>query len=353
MSCPHIKSEVKTEEEDLISRTGGFLCPACGEQLFYEKYFIEHIRERHYKPDLQIQQQDEEQSLFSEFTGGSVHENVYITEQDGCCVQNKCDVLKSEVKTEQSEINGVSGGFLCSDCGVKFLEENSFIKHIKDHVENSGKRKRPKCDEFKNDSDNNNSLGCGIRNRSDSGCIPLETCNPQEKIRATLKYNVTIHSGEKPFKCSECSFATCYKSNFKAHMETHLGEKPFQCPDCLFATADKLHLKVHMKAHSGDKPLKCPDCSYATARKSDLKVHTMTHSGEKPFKCPECSYATARKSHLKVHMTTHWGEKLFKCPECSYATAHKSNLKVHYMKTHSGDKPFKCPDCLFATANQS
>ena len=73
MSCPHFKSEVKTEEEDLISRTGGYLCPACGEQLFYEKYFIEHIRERHYKPDLQVQEQDEEQSLFSEFTEGSVY----------------------------------------------------------------------------------------------------------------------------------------------------------------------------------------------------------------------------------------------------------------------------------------
>ena len=221
MSCPHIKSEVKTEEEDLRSGTGGFLCPACGEQLFYEKYFIEHIRERHYKPDLQVQEQDEEQSLFSEFTGGSVHENGYVTEQDGCCVQNKCDVLKSEVKTEKSEINdvlksevktekseinGVSGGFFCSVCGEKFLEEESFIKHIKDHVENSGKRKSPKCDEFQYDSDNDRSLGSGTRNRSDSGCIPLETCNPEEKIRTKLRYNVTNYSEKKPFKCSECSF---------------------------------------------------------------------------------------------------------------------------------------------------
>ena len=69
--------------------------------------------------------------MFSKFTGGSVHENGYVTEQDGCRVQNKCDVLKSEIKTEQSEINGVSGGFLCSVCGEKFLEEDSFIKHIK------------------------------------------------------------------------------------------------------------------------------------------------------------------------------------------------------------------------------
>ena len=72
MSCSHIKTEVKTEEEDLRSKTGGFLCPACGEQLFYEKYFLEHIRERHYKPDLQVQ--DEKNSLLHEFVRGSVTE---------------------------------------------------------------------------------------------------------------------------------------------------------------------------------------------------------------------------------------------------------------------------------------
>ena len=352
MSCPHIKSEVKTEEEDLISRTGGFLCPACGEQLFCEKYFIEHIRERHYKPDLQVQEQEEEQSLFSDFTKGSVYKNGYVTEQDGCCVQNKCDVLKSEVKTEKSEINGVSGGFLCSVCGEKFLEENSFIKHIKDHVENSGKRKRPKCDEFQNDSDNIRSLVSGIRNRSDSGCIPLETCNPEEKIRANLRYNVKFHSGEKPFKCPDCAYATARKSHLKVHTMTHSGEKPFKCPDCSYATTRKSNLKVHTMTHSGEKPFKCPDCSYATARKSDLKVHTMTHYGEKPLKCPDCSYGTVNKSNFKVHLFTHSGDKPFKCSDCSYATVQKSNLKVH-MKTHSGDKPFKCPDCLFATARKS
>ena len=139
MSCSHIKTEVKTEEEDLRSKTGGFLCPACGEQLFYEKYFIEHIRERHYKSDLQVQ--DEEHSLLRELTGGSVHNNGHVTEQDGCCAQNKYD-FKSEVKPEQSEFNEEAGGFLCSVCGEQYAEEASFIEHINDHVNSSDKQNR-------------------------------------------------------------------------------------------------------------------------------------------------------------------------------------------------------------------
>ena len=363
MSCSHIKTEVKTEEEELRSKTGGFLCPACGEQLFYEKYFIEHIRERHYKPDLQVQ--DEENSLLHEFARGSV------TEQDGCCVENKCDVLKSEVKTEQSEFNGEAGGFHCSDCGETFLEEDSFIKHINDHVSTSGKRKRQKGDQLQNDS-YNSSQGSEINKRLDSSTVSQESLNSQENIlaskkhfkcpdclyvtarKSTLRDHLTTHTGVKLHKCPDCSYAAAQKSQLKVHLMTHSGEKPFKCPDCSYAAAHKSNLSVHMKTHSGEKPFKCSDCLFATARKSNLRVHIMNiHSGEKPFQCSDCFYKAAQKSNLIIHMKTHSGEKPFKCPDCSYATVLKSNLRGHIINIHSGEKPFKCPDCSYAAAQKS
>ena len=240
----------------------------------------------------------------------------------------------------------MSGGFLCSVCGEKFPEENSFIKHIKDHVENSGKRKSPKCDEFQYGSDNNSSLGsAGIRNRTDSGCIPLETCNPHEKIRATLKYKITYHSRGKPFKCPDCSYATARKSDFKYHLRTHSGEKLFKCSYCSYAAVRKSQLNIHMTythLHSGEKLIKCPDCLCVTANKSNFKVHNMkTRLEEKTFQCSNCPNAAIQKSHLKVHvMSIQSGDKPFNCPDCSYATVGKSQLDVH-MKTHSGEKPCK------------
>ena len=314
MSCSHIKSEVKTEEEDLINKSGGFLCPACGEQLLNEKYLIEHIRERHYKPDLQVQ--DEEHSLLRELTGGSVHNNGHVTEQDGCCAQNKCD-FKSEVKTEQSEFNEEAGGFLCSVCGEQYAGEASFIKHINDHVNTSGKRKRPIIDKFQSDRGYSSEVA-----KPGSSTIFQKNPNSQEI--------------DNLLKCPDCSYSTVYKSNLRVHMKTHSGEKPFQCPDCSYATAEKSTLRRHLKTHSGEKPFNCSDCSYATARKSNLRVHMTTHSGEKPYKCSDCSYEAARKCHLRVHMKTHSGEKPFQCPDCSYATAEKSTLRRH-LKTHCGE----------------
>ena len=186
MSCSHIKTEVKTEEEDLRSKTG--------------------------------QVQDEENSLLHEFVRGSV------TELNGCCVQNKCDVLKSEVKTEQSEFNGEAGGFLCSVCGEKFLEEDSFIKHTNDHVSTSGKRKRPKGDQFQNDSDNS-SQGSEISKRLDSSTVSQESPNSQENILASKKL----------FKCPDCLYVAARKRTLQYHLTTHTGEKPGHLKSFLLA----------------------------------------------------------------------------------------------------------------------
>ena len=177
MSCSHIKTEVNTEEEELRSKTG--------------------------------QVQDEENSLLHEFVRGSV------TELNGCCV---------EVKTEQSEFNGEAGGFLCSVCGEKFLEEDSFIKHTNDHVSTSGKRKRPKGGQFQNDSDNR-SQGSEISKRLDSSTVSQESPNSQENILASKKL----------FKCPDCLYVAARKRTLQYHLTTHTGEKPGHLKSFLLA----------------------------------------------------------------------------------------------------------------------
>ena len=43
---------------------------------------------------------------------------------------------------------------------------------------------------------------------------------------------MSIHTGEKPYKCPESNKTFIDKISLNIHMETHTGEKPYQCTHC-------------------------------------------------------------------------------------------------------------------------
>ena len=74
-------------------------------------------------------------------------------------------------------------------------------------------------------------------------------------------------------------------------------------------------LRTHVKAHSGEKPFKCTQCDYASVQSSTLRRHMKTHTGEKPHKCNQCDYASAYHRHLKKYLKIDSGEKQHDQPD--------------------------------------
>ena len=78
------------------------------------------------------------------------------------------------------------------------------------------------------------------------------------------------------------------------------------------------HLKRHMQTHSGEKPFRCGRCPYASAQLVNLTRHTRTHTGEKPYRCPHCPFACSSLGNLRRHQRTHGGPPTPPCPTCGF-----------------------------------
>lgn len=60
-------------------------------------------------------------------------------------------------------------------------------------------------------------------------------------------------------------------------MRCHTGERPYQCPHCTYASPDTYKLKRHLRIHTGEKPYECPHCTKAFRHKDNLMRHLVVH----------------------------------------------------------------------------
>ncbi|XP_069693197.1 gastrula zinc finger protein XlCGF57.1-like isoform X2 [Periplaneta americana] len=170
-------------------------------------------------------------------------------------------------------------------------------------------------------------------------------CGKCFRCKSDLSLHSKLHTG-KSFDCSYCSKSFVTQKAIDNHVRTHTGEKPFLCHVCGLSFSQEGNLSMHVKVHTGEKPYQCfvciPNKYFAT--RTHLEKHTRTHTGEKPYTCATCQKSFSDRGYFMRHLAVHTGEKSHVCNVCNKAFTQRISLKRH-SRIHTGEKPFECIVC--------
>ena len=136
-----------------------------------------------------------------------------------------------------------------------------------------------------------------------SKSFTCSTCGKQFHTNWQFGRHILIHTGQKPYSCSYCDYASTQKGNLNTHIVKYHNKTVFN----KFWSIKYLFLQYYKL---GSKSFACSTCGKQFQTKKDIGRHILIHTGQKPFSCSYCDYASTQKGNLNTHIFRYHNETL-------------------------------------------
>jgi len=145
--------------------------------------------------------------------------------------------------------------FICSQCGFRFVSQDTLDNHKQNKHEGDGGEERP--------------FSCDI-------------CSASFKTHNHLQSHIKIiHSTEeKKFVCVICNKRYAFNYLLTTHMNSHTDVKKFTCSVCQSKFKSLCHMKHHYQRAHGEFTYPCTECPIKMKTLNELRKHLQAKHGK-------------------------------------------------------------------------